>query len=102
MIHVIATLTLKAGTRAAFLKEFHKLVPRVHAEAGCIAYAPTVDVASGHQAQEPVRADVVIVVEQWESLAHLAAHSASTHMAEFWKKNGGMLGEADLVVTEPV
>ncbi|MBI1830559.1 MAG: antibiotic biosynthesis monooxygenase, partial [Planctomycetes bacterium] len=47
MIHVIATITVKPGKRDAFLAEFHRIVPAVHAEAGCIEYGPSVDVASG-------------------------------------------------------
>ena len=55
MIHVIATITVKPGKRDAFLAEFHRIVPAVHAEAGCIEYGPTVDVASGLSMQAPLR-----------------------------------------------
>ena len=47
MIHVIATIDLVEGQRAAFLKEFHALVPLVRAEAGCLEYGPAID-AEGH------------------------------------------------------
>lgn len=101
MIHVIATITVKPGKRAEFLKAFHGLMPSVHAEAGCIAYAPSVDVASGHPAQGAVRAEVIVVVEQWESVKHLAGHTASPHMAAFFGKHGAMVESVTLVVTEP-
>jgi quinol monooxygenase YgiN len=38
MIHVIATIELVEGQRAAFLKEFQALVPQVRAEVGCLEY----------------------------------------------------------------
>src|SRR4051812_48439599 len=83
MIHVIATIELAPGTRDAFLAEFHKIVAPVRAEAGCLEYGPAVDVASGMAAQGPVRDDVVVVVEKWESVEALLAHSRAPHMAEY-------------------
>ncbi|MCB1804273.1 MAG: antibiotic biosynthesis monooxygenase, partial [Candidatus Competibacteraceae bacterium] len=38
MIHVLATIQLKPGQRAAFLQEFHQVMPKVHQEQGCIEY----------------------------------------------------------------
>jgi quinol monooxygenase YgiN len=83
VIHVIATIRLVPGTRAAFLAEFHKLVPFVLAEDGCLAYAPTVDEPLGLAVQELAGEDVVVVVEQWASPAALAAHTAAPHMADY-------------------
>ncbi len=68
MIHVIATIDLHAGRRDEFLAEFHKLVPLVRAEAGCLDYGPTIDLPTGLSAQVPTRDLVVTVVEKWESL----------------------------------
>jgi quinol monooxygenase YgiN len=83
MIHVVATITVKPGKRAAFLAEFHRLVPFVHKEAGCIEYGPTVDVASGLSVQGPLREDVAVIIEKWESLDALKAHTAAPHMADY-------------------
>ena len=83
MIHVIATITVKPGKRDAFLAEFHRIVPAVHAEAGCIEYGPTVDVASGLSVQGPLRENVAVIVEKWESLDALKAHTQAPHMAEY-------------------
>jgi quinol monooxygenase YgiN len=80
MIHVLATIELRPGARAAFLADFDRLAPEVHAEDGCLEYAAAVDVASGLALQGPVREDVVTVVERWASLAALAAHLAAPHM----------------------
>ena len=83
MIHVIATITVKPGRREAFLAEFHRIVPLVHAEAGCIEYGPTVDVASGMSVQGPPRENVAVIIEKWESLDALKAHTNAPHMAEY-------------------
>jgi len=42
MTHVIATLDLESGTRAAYLAEFVAVVPLVRAESGRIDHAPVV------------------------------------------------------------
>lgn len=83
MIHVIATITVKPGKREALLAEFHRIVPLVRAEAGCIEYAPTVDVASGLAVQGPLRENVAVIIEKWASLDALKAHTQAPHMAEY-------------------
>lgn len=102
MIHVIATITLAPGSRAAFLKEFHALVPLVKAEAGCIEYGPTGDVASGIPIQGPVRPDVVVVVEQWQDLDALRAHLVAPHMQTYRGKVKELVRDTHLLVLEPV
>lgn len=83
MIHVVATLDLQPGTREAFLAEFNKLLPTVLAEAGCIAYTPTVDSEPLLPGQAAIGPDRVVVVEQWESIEHLVAHGAAPHMKAY-------------------
>jgi len=83
VIHVIATIELAPGTREAFLAEFHRIVPLVRAEAGCLDYGPTIDVPTELSAQPPGRDDVVTVVERWESIDALRAHAAAAHMQDY-------------------
>ena len=83
MIHVIATITVRNGKRDDFLREFHRIVPLVYAEKGCIEYGPTVDVASGMAMQGPLRENVAVIIEKWESLDALIAHSQAPHMADY-------------------
>jgi quinol monooxygenase YgiN len=83
MIHVIATITIKPGKRAAFLAEFHRIMPAVHAEAGCIEYGPTVDMASGLSVQGPLRENITVIIEKWESIDALKAHTHAPHMADY-------------------
>jgi quinol monooxygenase YgiN len=83
MIHVIATIEVKPGKRDAFLAEFHRIVPLVRAEAGCIEYGPSVDVASGLSMQGPLRENIAVIIEKWESLTALRAHTQAPHMADY-------------------
>lgn len=101
MIHVIATIEIQPGKRAAFLAEFHKIVAPVRAEAGCIAYEPTIDVATAIAAQLPVRPDVVTVVERWESLPALMDHLQAPHMLEYRQRVKELVKGAMLQVVEP-
>jgi len=83
MIHVIATVELNPGTREAFLTEFRKLIPDVHAEAGCMEYGPTIDAETDIPTQAKNGPDKVVIIEKWESLAHLKAHAVAPHMQAY-------------------
>ena len=71
MIYVIATVEVKPGKREAFLAEFHRNIPTVRAEKGCIEYGPAVDLKTEIKAQIPIRENVVTAVEKRESLQAL-------------------------------
>lgn len=101
MIHVIATIELHPGRRDDFLREFHRIVPPVLAEQGCLEYGPTVDVDTGLSAQLPLRADVVTIVEKWESLEALKAHLVAPHMVEYRPRVKDMVIRTTLQVLEP-
>jgi len=83
MVHVIATIQLAPGAREKFLDVFRALRPQVLAEDGCLEYVPAVDVPTSIPVQEPVRHDVVTVVEKWASLDALYAHLKAPHMADY-------------------
>ncbi len=102
MIHVIATIELHPGRRADFLREFHRIVPAVLAENGCVDYGPTVDLETGLSAQLPLREDVVTIVEKWESLDTLKAHLVAPHMVEYRPRVKDMVIKTTLQVLEPV
>jgi quinol monooxygenase YgiN len=101
MIHVIATISVKPGKRAEFLAIFNRNVPNVVAEAGCLFYQPTIDTNSGIPIQGALREDVVVVVEQWESLDHLRAHLATPHMAAYGAEVKDIVVGLGLQVLEP-
>jgi quinol monooxygenase YgiN len=83
MIHVLAHVDLHPGTRAEWLKHFHALMPHVHAEDGCLAYEPCIDVESGLGPQVPIGSDRVVIIERWRDLDALKAHAVAPHMAPY-------------------
>ena len=101
MLHVIATIELNPGTRQAFLAEFHKIVPLVRAEDGCIEYGPTVDAATDIERHALVGADTVVIIEKWTTLAALKAHLAAPHMLAYRPKVKDYIRAATMRVLEP-
>ncbi len=100
MIHVIAKIKTVAGKRAAFLAEFHKLVPLVLAEVGCVQYGPTVDANTGIDGQLLVGEDTVVVIEQWESVAALKDHLVADHMNAYRETVKDLVVDLQLEVYE--
>lgn len=98
MIHVLATITLHPGRRAAWLEEFRRLMPLVHAEDGCVEYVVAVDTPSGLSAQGPPADDEAVVIEKWASLEALKAHTTAPHMAEYRAKAKDMVAGVTLRV----
>lgn len=101
MIHVIATIELHEGQREAFLAEFHKVVPEVLKEDGCLEYGPTVDLPTNIGGQFPVRPDIVTVVEKWASVEHLKRHLVAPHMLAYRPKVKDLVAKTTLVVLTP-
>lgn len=101
MIHVIATIELAEGKRQAFLDEFHKLVPLVRAEEGCLEYGPAIDVATDIGAQIPLRENVVTVIEKWSGLPALKAHLVAPHMQEYRPRVKDFVKSTKLQVLSP-
>ena len=81
MLTIIAEIRTKSAGqhRQNVLDAFEKIIPTVLAEDGCHGYEPLVDHKSNasFQTQEP---DTIVMLEKWESVAHLQAHLATPHM----------------------
>jgi quinol monooxygenase YgiN len=101
MVYVIATLEVAPGTRAAFLAEFAKVVPLVHAEAGCIEYGPTVDAETDIASQFRIGPDRVTIVEKWESVETLRAHDTSAHMQAYRARVKDYLRGREIRILKP-
>ncbi len=101
MICVLATIETAAGRRDDLLAVFRGLVPKVRAEKGCIEYTPMIDVPSGSDAQGPLRPNVIVMVEKWESPAALEAHLKTPHMADFRRQTEPMRLDMSLQVLGP-
>ena len=102
MIHVIETVELHPGTRDRFLQEFHRIVPDVHAEEGCIEYGAAIDVPSGLPAQLPLRSDDVVIVEKWSSVDALRAHARAAHILAYREKTKPFVVRTTVQVLAPV
>ncbi len=101
MIHVLATIELVPGGREKFLAAFHALMPKVHAEDGCLDYGPTVDVRTSIGAQIPYRDDTVVIVEKWRDLAALEAHLVAPHMTPYRAEVKPLVVSTKLQILEP-
>ncbi len=101
MIHVIAVITAKPGMRNAVLEAFRANMPAVHAERGCIEYAPAVDAAGFGAFQTVFGPDAFVVIEKWESPEALRAHAAAPHMAAYAAKTKDMIASRAVHVLSP-
>lgn len=101
MIYVIATVEVGDGQREAFLAEFRKVMPLVHAEEGCLEYGPTIDIETGIPVQIALRPNVVTIVERWESLDALKAHLVAPHMHDYRARVKDFVKGVKLQVTQP-
>ena len=101
MIHVLAIITAKPGMREAILAEFRANMPAVHAEQGCLEYGPAIDAEGVGPFQTPFGPDTFVVVEKWESLDALKAHSAAPHMAAYAARTKDMTAGRVIHVLSP-
>jgi quinol monooxygenase YgiN len=101
MIHVLATIELAPGTREAFLAVFRNLIPNVRAEEGCIEYGPAIDSQTDLSNQATIGPDKVVVVEKWEDLDALKAHSVSPHMQAYRIQVKDFVRGVQLLVLDP-
>ena len=99
MIHVLASITIQASEREAFLEIFKANVPKVLEEEGCVEYSATVDFPTELPIQE-TNPNVVTVVEKWETFAHLRAHFTAPHMLEYKTKVEDMVEDVSLKILQ--
>ncbi|MBP8867079.1 MAG: antibiotic biosynthesis monooxygenase [Propionivibrio sp.] len=82
MVHVLASLRVKAGCMPEFVRIFKANVPNVLREKGCIEYAPAIDLMTDIPTQ--AKDDrTLTVIEKWESLEALRAHAVAPHMLAY-------------------
>ena len=102
MIHVIAVITTKLGQRDSVLRAFRANVPNVLAEQGCIEYEATVDAAPVLKSQTEFGPDTFVVIEKWESIEVLNAHSTAPHMAIYAERTRDLVASRVIHVMTPV
>lgn len=69
---------------------------QVRKEKGCFRYVPTVDIVSGLPPQI-MDANVVTLIEEWESLEALRDHLATPHIKAFFEKRKDMVEGSSLL-----
>ena len=86
MLTIIAEIQTHAGAehRQAVLDAFQKIIPTVLAEDGCHGYAPLIDhlPAIAMQTQDE---NSIVMLEKWQSTAHLEAHMQTAHMQQHFE-----------------
>lgn len=102
MIHVLAFIDLVPGKRDAWMAEFAKVKPAVHAEDGFIAYEATIDANPAHPRATAVGGDGVVIVEQWRDMDALIAHGKAPHMAAYREAAKDYIKGMTLRVLSPV
>ena len=99
MIYVIASITVKASERDNFIEIFKANTPKVLEEEGCLEYSATVDFQTELPIQQ-MNANVLTVIEKWESFPHLEAHFIAPHMLKYKAKVEGMVEDVSLKILE--
>jgi quinol monooxygenase YgiN len=85
MIHVIASVRVKAGRVNEYIEIFKSNIPDVIKEKGCIQYLPAIDTDSGLSLQA-FDEHVVTIIEKWDNLDALRDHLATPHMLTYREK----------------
>ncbi|MHA3983893.1 putative quinol monooxygenase [Acinetobacter venetianus] len=86
MLTIIAEIYTHEGAehRQAVLDALRKIIPTVLAEDGCHSYEALIDhlptIAMQTQAENSI-----VMLEQWESTAHLEAHMQTAHMLKHFE-----------------
>jgi quinol monooxygenase YgiN len=101
MIHVLASIQVKAGSIKAFVEIFKANVSSVRAEKGCIEYVPVVDVSTDIPVQL-IQPGVVTVIEKWESVEALKAHLSAPHMLAYKEAVKEMLVNVEVKILQDV
>ena len=101
MFHVLAVVTAKPGLRDAVLQDFRANMPAVHAEQGCVEYAPAIDAEGIGSFQTAFGPDTFVAIEKWDSSEALQAHAAAPHMKAYAAKAKEMTAGRVIHVLSP-
>ena len=101
MIHVIATVRLKPGCRDKYLEILKGNVDSVKGEAGCLVYAPTIDMETDIEIHEKAGDDAVTIVEAWESVEALKDHFQAPHMLSYREKAKDIFASVSIRILQP-
>lgn len=92
MIYVIATMTIKPGTRDKVLAAAKPCIEATRKETGCLFY----DLNTS--ATDP---NLLTFVERWESRDHLAAHAKTDHIKTWRSASGDHVVSRSIEIINP-
>ena len=101
MINIIASIQIKEGQLTEFIDTLKSISPKVLEEKGCREYVPTLDVPTGLPPQE-LNANVVTILEKWDSLEDLKAHLSASHMLSYREKTKPLVDKMSIKVLKAV
>ncbi|MDR2089193.1 MAG: antibiotic biosynthesis monooxygenase [Clostridiales Family XIII bacterium] len=94
MIHVVASMRVKEGALDQILPIIRQLVSETVKEEGCVRYECTRDLRDGNH---------LLILETWESRAHLDAHMQSAHFKTLSPQMDAFrTGPSEITVTEAI
>lgn len=99
MIHVIASVRVKAGMLSNYLEIFKTNMIKVREEKGCIEYLPAIDIDAGLPPQI-LDKNVVTIIERWEDMEALRDHPGSPHMPAYREKVSDMVEGVSLKILQ--
>ena len=99
MVHVIASVQVKADKRDEFIALFKANLPKVRAEKGCIRYLLTVDMPTGLPPQV-LDENGLTIIETWEALDALQAHFGTPHMSAFFEKEKPLVESSTIKILQ--
>ncbi|MBA4390876.1 MAG: antibiotic biosynthesis monooxygenase [Syntrophus sp. (in: bacteria)] len=97
MIHVIASVRVKAGRAPDFLEIFKANMIRVREERGCIEYFSAVDI-DAELPPQVLDENVVTIIEKWKDLETLRDHLESEGMLVYREKVSGIVESVSIKV----
>ena len=101
MLTIIAEIRTHqaAEHRQAVLAAFEKIIPTVLAEDGCHGYAPLIDHLPAIEMQTQDE-NSIVMLEQWESTAHLEAHMQTAHMQQYFEATKAHVADVKVRILE--
>lgn len=99
MINVLASIKVKSGMKAEFLRIFKSNAPFVKKEKGCVEYYPTIDIDTKIPVQK-LDGDAVTIIERWESVGDLKIHLTAPHMIAYKEEVKDMVESVSLKVLQ--
>jgi quinol monooxygenase YgiN len=84
MIHVFLMITAHPGKRQAMLDEILSKAETTRAEKGCVEYTVATNTATPVAMfnPTPLGEDTIAIIEKWETIEDLEAHSQQDYMPE--------------------